>query len=81
MKNRDYTDLRNKTIFDFCTDKKVLEDIAIFTDKDMYLELSSSCKNVRWKHILVFAEYSGNKELEDAVKHEFAEEIRALFNE
>ena len=81
MKNRDYTDLRNKTIFDFCTDKKVLEDIAIFADKEEYLKLSESCKGVRWKNMLIFAEYSGNKELEDAVRKEFAEEIRALFNE
>ncbi len=81
MTNRDYTELRNKTIFDFCTDKKVLEDIAIFADKDTYLKLSSSCENVRWKHVLVFAEYSGNKELEKAVREEFKEEIRRLFNE
>ena len=81
MKNRDYTDLRNKTIFDFCTDKKVLEDIAIFADKEEYLKLSESCKDVHWINMLDFAEYSGNKELEDAVRKEFAEEIRALFNE
>ena len=81
MKNRDYTDLRNKTIFDFCTDKKVLEAIAIFADKEEYLKLSESCKDVRWNNMLDFAEYSGNKELEKAVREEFKEEIRRLFNE
>lgn len=81
MKSKDYTNLRNKTIFDFCTDKKVLEDIAIFADKEEYLKLSESCKDVRWENLLDFAEHSGNKELEKAVKDEFAKEINALFNE
>lgn len=81
MENKDYTDLRNKTIFDFCTDKKILEDIAIFADKEEYLKLSESCKDVRWEDILVFAEYSGNKELEEAVRDEFKDEINDMFNE
>lgn len=81
MKSKDYTNLRDKTIFDFCTDKDILENIAIFTDKEEYLKLSESCVDVRWKNILAFAEYSGNKELEYAVRNEFAEEISALFNE
>lgn len=81
MKSKDYTNLRNKTIFDFCTDKDVLENIAIFTDREEYLKLSESCVDVRWENILTFAEYSGNKELEKAVRDEFAKEINALFNE
>ena len=39
MKNRDYTDLRNKTIFDFCTDEDVLDDLVGITDKEEYLIL------------------------------------------
>ena len=81
MTNRDYTDLRNKTIFDFCTDEDVLDDLVGITDKEEYLHSLSYSEAARWLNLLYFAEYSGNKELEKAVREEFKEEIRRLFNE
>lgn len=81
MKNKDYTDLRNKTIFDFCTDEDVLDDLVGITDKEEYLHSLSYSGVSRWLNLLYFAEYSGNKELEEAVRDEFKDEINDMFNE
>jgi hypothetical protein len=76
----EYTDLRNKTIFDFTTDEGILKEVlseGIFED---YLENPKVfIDNIKewlqthliFQHILNFSKITDNKELYNALKTEF----------
>jgi hypothetical protein len=66
----DYTDLRNKTIFDFTTNKKLIKEITGFSSKDEYLEGLDDTYD-RSIDMQVLAEKTNNKELLNAVEKEF----------
>lgn len=83
---KDYTNLKNKTVFDFCTDEAVLEVVLPFIpsgiDRDKYL-------NDYWvdnpaQHAFSFidlAEEIKDKELAEQAERQFAKEFSAYFNE
>lgn len=86
VKMKDYTNLKNKTVFDFCTDEAVLEVVLPFIpsgiDRDKYL-------NDYWvdnpaQHAFSFidlAEEIKDKELAEQAERQFAKELSAYFNE
>lgn len=80
--------LRSKTVFDFCKDARLLEEIiygsfeGITPSKDVYLETLNDTE--RAANLLTLAEMTNNKELEAAVWLEFRKELNedlASFNE
>lgn len=85
-KMKDYTNLKNKTVFDFCADKAVLEVVLPFipsgVDRDQYL-------NDYWaqnpaQHAFSFidlAEITHDKELAEQAERQFAKELSEYFNE
>jgi hypothetical protein len=56
----DYTDLRNKTIFDFATDKKLIKKITGSPSKDEYLKELKGCPNDRGIGLQILAEKTNN---------------------
>ena len=80
-----YKDLRNKTVFDFCNDAALLEDITECSSVEEHLEqISISAYDECARAFLELATITKNKPLEAAVKREFAKELKAYeesFNE
>ena len=75
----DYTNLKNKTIFDFCNDEQMIVDLVV-SKEDFFLT---------WKeyplynaHVLIeYAELTNNKDLLQAVKKQYEKELKAENNE
>ena len=85
-----YKDLRNKTIFDFCDDKEILEDITAFYNKAEYLEYindysgEKSMLRILAEDFLQLAFEIDDKMLEKEVRRQFPKEIKeyeAMFYE
>ena len=75
-----YDNLRNRTIYDFCNDPGILEEIAIIP-KAKFLELLKDSPIRNGFSLLQLAEMTDNKELEKAVEKEYKEDFEAFFNE
>ncbi|MGM9782835.1 MAG: hypothetical protein ACI3ZV_05025 [Paludibacteraceae bacterium] len=75
----DYTNLKNKTIFDFCNDEQIIADLVVskdgfFRDLKEYPLLNA--------HVLIeYAELTKNKDLLQAVKKQYEKELKAENNE
>ena len=75
----DYTNLKNKTIFDFCNDEQMIVDLVV-SKEDFFLT---------WKeyplynaHVLIeYAELTNNKDLLQSVKKQYEKELKAENNE
>jgi hypothetical protein len=82
-----YENLRQKTVFDFCDDPKIIG--AVFDgfapdDKAFLIELCKRRPIEQARSLVYFAEIVKNKELQTAIEEEFDEELkeyRASFNE
>ena len=72
-KNTDYSNLKEKTIFDFCKDEKMLKDLVVsredfFRDMKEYPLLNA--------HVLIeYAEITKNKKLLRAVLKQYKQEL------
>ena len=73
-KNTDYSNLKEKTIFDFCKDEKMISDIIIMPKEDYLNELKyNSLLNA---HTLIeYAEITKNKKLLRAVLKQYKQEL------
>ena len=80
-----YKDLRNKTVFDFCNDAALLEEITECSSVEEHLEqISIATYDERARALFELARITKNKALEAAVNREFAKELKAYedsFNE
>lgn len=76
----DYSNLKNKTIFDFCTDEKMLEEIVL-VEKERYFEIIKEYPLYDAKTLIEYAELTDNKELLEAVKKQYKKELEAENNE
>ena len=78
-KNTDYSDLKEKTIFDFCKDEKMIKDLVVsredfFRDLKEYPLLNA--------HVLIeYAEITKNKKLLQAVLKQYKQELAEENNE
>ncbi len=78
-KNTDYSNLKEKTIFDFCKDEKMLKDLVVsredfFRDLKEYPLLNA--------HVLIeYAEITNNKKLLRAVLKQYEQELEEENNE
>lgn len=76
MKNRDYTDLRNKTIFDFCTDEELKRGGfgQALVDKAGFIQLMKNNPSSNAGVLLQLAvEVLHDEELIDAIKRDFSD--------
>ena len=75
----DYSDLKEKTIYDFCDDENVINDLVVskedfFRDLEEYPLLNA--------HVLTeYAEMTGNDDLLRAVMSQYKDELEAENNE
>lgn len=80
-----YQNLRNKTVFDFCDDKVLLEEITECTTVEEHLGMISiATYDERARAFAELARITKNKSFESAVNLEFAKELEAydaFFNE
>ena len=78
-KNTDYSNLKEKTIFDFCKDEKMIKDLVVsredfFRDLKEYPLLNT--------HVLIeYAEITKNKKLLQAVLKQYKQELEEENNE
>ena len=78
-RNMDYSNLKEKTIFDFCKDEKMIKDLVVsredfFRDLKEYPLLNA--------HILIeYAEITNNKKLLRAVLKQYEQELEEENNE
>lgn len=75
----DLTNLRNKTIFDFTDEPKILDELVSTTDKETYLK--GLTPEGRAFGLIDYAEYIQDAEMLKAVEKEFDTELSAFFNE
>ena len=83
---KDYTNLKGKTVFDFCTDEAVLEEVLPFipsgVDRDQYLK-DYWAENPA-QHAFSFidlAEEIKDEELARQAERQFAKDLSEYFNE
>lgn len=77
----EYKDLRNKTVFDFCDDKKILDKVVPWTTKEEHEKTCIDIPYVRWMCLMGLASCTNNEELRNAVLTEFADDIEKFYNE
>lgn len=75
-----YNDLKNKTIFDFCKDERMISDIII-ASKDAYVRELKSYPLLNAHTLIEYAEMVGNNDLLNAVKAQYKQELEAENNE
>ena len=73
----DYSNLRNKTILDFTTDKGIINELI----GDIALFLSNLTETTRAQSLIDYAEHIQDKKMIVAVEKEFEPEFAAFFNE
>ena len=79
-KNTDYSNLKEKTIFDFCKDEKMLKDLIIIS-KEEYLEQVKEYPLYDAHTLIEYAEITKNKKLLQAVLKQYKQELEEENNE
>ena len=79
-KNTDYSNLKEKTIFDFCKDEKMLKDLIIIS-KEEYLEQVKEYPLYDAHTLIEYAEITKNKKLLQAVLKQYKKELAEENNE
>lgn len=79
-KNTDYSNLKSKTIFDFCDDEQMLDDLAILS-KESYLEIVKENPLYDAHTLIEYAELTNNNELLAEVHLQYKDELEAENNE
>ncbi|MEE1317774.1 MAG: hypothetical protein U0K35_11195 [Prevotella sp.] len=79
-KNTDYSNLKSKTIFDFCDDEQMLDDLAILS-KESYLEIVKEYPLYNAHTLIEYAELTNNNELLAEVHLQYKDELEAENNE
>lgn len=74
--------LREKTFLDFTNDEKIIEIILGDNSRESVNYFLSNITEYERVHTLIdFADYTPDKQLAEAIRREFKEEIDALFDE
>ena len=76
----DYTNIKSKTIFDFCNDEQTIKDIII-VPTELYLSEIKKNPLVNAHVLIEYAERVGNKHLLEAVLDAFKTELEQENNE
>lgn len=76
----DYTNIKSKTIFDFCNDERIINEVII-VPKELYLEEIKKNPLVNARVLIEYAERVGNKRLLEAVLDAYKTELEQANNE
>lgn len=76
----DYSNLKNKTIFDVCKDESLISDIIIVS-KETYMKELESYPLLNAHTLIELAERTNNKQLLNAVKTQYKQELESENNE
>lgn len=76
----DYTNLKRKTIYDFCNDEQVINKLVIMSKEDLYRELNAN-PVLNALILIEFAEMTDNKELMQAINEQYKVELQKENNE
>ena len=76
----DYSNLKNKTIFDVCKDESLISDIIIVS-KETYMKELESYPLLNAHTLIELAERTNNKQLLNAVKTQYKQELELENNE
>ena len=76
----DYSNLKNKTIFDVCKDESLISDIIIVS-KETYMKELKSYPLLHAHTLIELAELTNNKKLLDAVNAQYKQELESENNE
>ena len=76
----DYSNLKSKTIFDFCKDEKLVSDIIIIP-KEAYLRELKSYPLLNAHTLIEYAEMINDKALLNAIGQQYKKELKAERNE
>lgn len=77
--NMDYSNLKNKTIYDFCNDESIINDLVV-SKEDFFRDLKEY--PLLNAHVLIeYAEMTNNDELLKAVRSQYKAELEAENNE
>ena len=75
----DYSNLKNKTIFDFCKDEQMIADLVV-SKEDFFRDLKEY--PLLNAHVLIeYAELTNNKSLLQEVEKQYQKELEAENNE
>lgn len=75
-----YSNLHEKTVYDFTNDEALLDEITVI-DKDDYLNELAERPVINAFHLIELAERTKNNELMSAVKSQYKAELEAVNNE
>ena len=76
MKSRDYTNLKDKTIFDFCTDKELIKNGFghVVEDKEEFIRLMKEKPSSNaWMLLQLAVEVLHDDKLIDAIERDFSD--------
>ncbi|MBE6341818.1 MAG: hypothetical protein E7065_00290 [Lentimicrobiaceae bacterium] len=76
----DYTNLKSKTIYDFCNDEQMINKLVIMSKEDLFRELNAN-PVLNALILSEFAEMTDNKELMQAVNEQYKVELQKENNE
>lgn len=74
-----YSNLKNKTIFDFCNDEQMIADLVV--SKEDFLRDVKEYPLLNAHVLIEYAELTNNKDLLQAVKNQYKKELEAENNE
>ena len=74
-----YSNLKNKTIFDFCNDEQMIADLVV--SKEDFLRDVKEYPILNAHVLIEYAELTNNKDLLQAVKNQYKKELEAENNE
>ena len=75
----DYSNLKNRTIYDFCNDESIINDLVV-SKEDFFRDLKEY--PLLNAHVLIeYAEMTNNDELLKAVRSQYKAELEAENNE
>ncbi len=78
----DYSDLKNKTVFDFCEDESILKEITGFSSKKEYFKLVKNMSvEINAIHLSSLADITGDSLLKGHVDKQFKKVLDLFFNE
>ena len=74
-----YSNLKNKTIFDFCNDEQMIADLVV--SKEDFLRDVKEYPLLNAHVLIEYAELTNNKDLLQAVKNQYKKGLEAENNE
>ena len=78
-KNTDYSNLKSKTIFDFCDDEQMIKDLAV--SKEDFLRDVKEYPLYNVHTLIEYAELTNNNELLAEVHLQYKDELESENNE